>query len=52
MAWTPWDWMERHAEQQPDWPDPLALETATKELSTFPPLVYPNEIVALKDALA
>ncbi len=52
MAWTPWDWMERHAEQQPDWPDPLALETATKELSTFPPLVYPNEIAALKDALA
>ncbi len=52
MVWTPWDWTEYPAAQQPDWPDPVALESATKELSSYPPLVFPNEVRSLTEALA
>ena len=50
--WTPTSWRERTAEQQPAWPDPVALETALSELRTLPPLVFAGEARSLTDALA
>jgi len=41
--WSPESWRDRHAEQQPDWPDPAALERVLKQLSTLPPLVFAGE---------
>ncbi|MGH9183428.1 MAG: class II 3-deoxy-7-phosphoheptulonate synthase, partial [Acidimicrobiales bacterium] len=40
------------AGQQPDWPDPAALERVLKELATYPPLVFAGEARALTTALA
>jgi len=41
--WTPGSWRDRHAEQQPDWPDIAALDAALKTLATYPPLVFAGE---------
>jgi 3-deoxy-7-phosphoheptulonate synthase len=51
-AWTPWDWKERKAAQQPEWPDLNQLELVEKELSSYSPLVFPAEIEDLKSSLA
>jgi len=40
------------AAQQPAWPDPVALEAITRELSTCPPLVFAGECDELKANLA
>jgi 3-deoxy-7-phosphoheptulonate synthase len=45
-------WRARPAAQQPDWPDPAALEAAVAELRTFPPLVFAGECDALKARIA
>ena len=42
-AWSPASWRELPAGQQPDWPDPGALDAALKELATYPPLVFAGE---------
>jgi len=52
VTWTPEDWRERVALQQPEWPDPDAVMTASKELSTWPPLVFAGEVRDLRSSLA
>ena len=36
------------AAQQPEWPDPAALEQAVATLATYPPLVFAGECDVLK----
>ena len=45
-------WRSLDAEQQPRWPDPAAVEVATRELATFPPLVFAGEADVLTARLA
>ena len=51
-GWSPTTWRDRVAEQQPDWPDPEALERACAELRALPPLVFAGEARTLTDTLA
>src|ERR1035438_2443252 len=50
--WTPESWRQRPALQQPEYPDPAALERVLAELRTLPPLVTSWEIVLLRQQLA
>ncbi len=50
--WTPGGWRDSPAAQQPEWPDPAAFETAQKQLSVLPPLVFAGEARRLQSALA
>jgi 3-deoxy-7-phosphoheptulonate synthase len=50
--WTPHSWRSRPAAQQPDWPDPAALDQVTKVLAGYPPLVFAGEARDLHTALA
>ena len=50
--WTPWSWRDAEARQQPDYPDPAALDAALKEIAAYPALVPAGEAQALRDALA
>ncbi|NNN18946.1 MAG: 3-deoxy-7-phosphoheptulonate synthase class II, partial [Acidimicrobiaceae bacterium] len=50
--WNPTSWKELPAQQQPEWPDAAQYDAALKELSTYPPLVYVNEIKSLQSALS
>jgi len=52
QAWAPDSWRARPALQQPDYPDPAALECALTELRRLPPLVTSWEIVLLREQLA
>ena len=45
-------WRSLSAAQQPDWPDPAALDAAVSALSSAPPLVFAGECDALRDRLA
>ena len=45
-------WSDLPAAQQPDWPDPIALETAIEQLRSLPPLVFAGECDDLRDRLA
>src|ERR1035438_3682669 len=49
--WTPPSWRTRDALQQPEYPDPAALEAVLGELSALPPLVTSWEIVQLRQLL-
>jgi 3-deoxy-7-phosphoheptulonate synthase len=49
--WTPSRWRNLPAEQQPEWPDPHALEQTLKSLSALPPLVFAGEARSLQRAL-
>jgi 3-deoxy-7-phosphoheptulonate synthase len=51
-TWTPSSWRDLPAAQQPDWPDPAALETVLKTLSALPPLVFAGEARRLRAVLA
>jgi 3-deoxy-7-phosphoheptulonate synthase len=51
-TWTPSAWRDLPAAQQPDWPDPAALETTYKQLSVLPPLVFAGEARHLQGTLA
>ncbi|MFF7652586.1 class II 3-deoxy-7-phosphoheptulonate synthase [Streptomyces sp. NPDC007983] len=51
-AWSPGSWRTRPAAQQPDYPDAEALQRVEDTLALQPPLVLPDEIVGLRDALA
>jgi len=51
-TWVPTSWQERPAAQQPEWPDPAALEEVLKELAHLPPLVFAGETRTLKSSLA
>ena len=50
--WTPGSWRSREAEQQPDWPDPDAVDVVVERLRGLPPLVFAGESRSLGDALA
>jgi 3-deoxy-7-phosphoheptulonate synthase len=51
-VWTPESWRQRRALQQPEYPDPAALDRVLAELRTLPPLVTSWEIVNLRQQLA
>jgi 3-deoxy-7-phosphoheptulonate synthase len=50
-TWAPSSWRDRPAEQQPDWPDPAALEAVLHDIRRLPPLVFAGEARALKKSL-
>lgn len=50
--WNPNSWQEFPAAQQPDWPDTGEYDATLKELSSYPPLVFVNEIRQLQSALS
>jgi 3-deoxy-7-phosphoheptulonate synthase len=45
-------WRARSAAQQPEWPDPAAVDAVAAELATQPPLVFAGECDQLKERLA
>jgi len=51
-VWAPESWRQRRALQQPEYPDPAALDRVLAELRTLPPLVTSWEIVDLRQQLA
>lgn len=51
-AWAPDSWRRLVASQQPNWPDPKALEQSLDELKGFPPLVFAGEARGLTESLA
>ena len=50
-SWTPTSWQTFPAQQQPDWPNPAALEAALQQISSYPPLVFAGEARSLQSAL-
>jgi 3-deoxy-7-phosphoheptulonate synthase len=50
--WTPESWRTHEARQMPDYPDKDALARATKELGSYPPLVFAGEARELTAELA
>lgn len=50
--WSPVSWRARPVEQQPEWPDPEAVEGVLAELRALPPLVFAGETRQLRAALA
>jgi len=51
-GWDPSSWQDRAAGQQPQWPDPSALERALKTVAAMPPLVFAGEARSLQAELA
>jgi 3-deoxy-7-phosphoheptulonate synthase len=51
-TWTPRLWRDLPADQQPDWPDQLALAAVLARLEALPPLVFAGEVRDLTDQLA
>jgi 3-deoxy-7-phosphoheptulonate synthase len=45
-------WRTLGIKQQPEWSDRTAVESASAQLATFPPLVFAGEIDQLRDRLA
>ena len=52
MKWSPESWRACTALQQPEYPDPAALEAVLAELRQLPPLVTSWEILRLREQLA
>ncbi len=52
LSWTPETWKTKPREQQFNYPDPTALQSALAELQALPPLVTSWEIETLKSQLA
>ena len=50
--WSPASWQNKEVLQQPDYPDPEALETVLAKLATSPPLVTSWEVETLRTQLA
>jgi len=50
--WRPDSWRGRAALQQPEYPDPAALDRVLSDLSRLPPLVTSWEILSLRERLA
>ena len=50
--WAPNSWTLHEARQLPTYPDPAALHAATKQLSSYPPLVFAGEARNLTADLA
>ncbi|MBI3418607.1 MAG: 3-deoxy-7-phosphoheptulonate synthase class II [Proteobacteria bacterium] len=51
-TWTPETWKAKGALQQPDYPDPKAVDAVVDRLKNYPPLVFAGEARRLKAALA
>ena len=51
-TWTPSSWRDFPIRQQPDWPNPAALEDVEARLARFPPLVFAGEARRLTSQLA
>jgi len=51
-AWTPDSWKNHEARQLPTYPDAAALDGATAQLTSFPPLVFAGEARNLTADLA
>ena len=49
--WTPSSWHAFPAVQQPNWPDAAHLDSALKQIASFPPLVFAGEARSLQAAL-
>ena len=49
--WSPSSWKERTIGQQPQWPDPGALEQSLKTISEMPPLIFAEECRSLQSHL-
>jgi len=50
--WSPDSWRQKTALQQPEYPDPAALDRVLADLSVLPPLVTSWEVVRLRELLA
>ena len=50
-SWTPTSWQAFPAQQQPDWPNPAALDAALQQIASYPPLVFAGEARSLQSAL-
>ena len=50
--WSPQSWQNLPARQQPEYPDPSALESVLDRLRRLPPLVGPGEVERLRTLLA
>jgi 3-deoxy-7-phosphoheptulonate synthase len=51
-GWSPDGWRKRPAGQQPDWPDPDAVEAVLDDIRAQPPLVFAGEARTLTESLA
>lgn len=51
-AWSVSSWQAKEAKQQPQYPDPEAVQQVVRHIATLPPLVTSWEVVALKNSLA
>ncbi len=51
-VWNPHSWQGCTVQQQPDYPDPSAVETALARLRRLPPLVAPDEVDRLRNFMA
>jgi len=49
--WTPASWRTLPALQQPEWPDPAAVDAVRERLGQLPPLVFAGEARALRRSL-
>ena len=52
ISWHLRSWQNAKQEQQPDYPEPAALDRAVDRLSELPPLVTPDEVNLLKQQIA
>ncbi len=50
-GWTPDSWRFLPADQQPDWPDPAAVDAIAAKIRAMPPLVFAGEARQLRRAL-
>ncbi|MEJ8826158.1 3-deoxy-7-phosphoheptulonate synthase class II [Variovorax humicola] len=50
-AWSPASWRRFPAAQMPNYPDPVALEGAGRQLSVWPPLIFGGEAATLRERL-
>jgi 3-deoxy-7-phosphoheptulonate synthase len=51
-SWSPDGWRRLAAEQQPEWPDPAAVESVLDDIRAQPPLVFAGEARTLTESLA
>ena len=51
-SWTPSSWRDLPIHQQPEYADPVRVESVLAQISRLPPLVHPGEVDSLKNSLA
>lgn len=50
-SWTPQSWQSLPAQQQPEWPNNSAVESALAQIASYPPLVFAGEARSLQASL-